>query len=132
MDLTVKEIKDQFFWIHDKIYRQNGFRTTSHHYPNFLDIINKSRLEKIIPKSGKTVGGIFSFGQDYENILVVYIDRTIDVYSYKIPFNIINLISEHFASTRLPHAEAPTHQSPQTLLEPVAMPPAQPPSYSEQ
>ena len=131
MDLIEKKIKDQLFWIHSKTCSTNGFRTTSYHLPNSLDEINKKRQCKIYPSAHKTIGGIFSFGQDYDNILIAYTDNTIDNITI-LPDHIIDLVKERFKITPLPPVEEPTHQSPQTSPKPDVKPLVQQPSYSEQ
>lgn len=132
MDLTVKQIREQQFWIHSKVVDKNGIRTTTYHAPTFLEKINNQRIDKINPNIGKTIGGFFAFGQDYENILLIYTDRTINNYASIIPLHIVNIIEQRLQIIHLPHVEEKTHQSLQTSPEPALMPPAQPPSYSAQ
>lgn len=126
MELILDEIKSQQVWLHRLLINNTSIRTTAYNPPHFLEKIN------VIPEPGKTVGGIFSFGQDYTNVLIIYTDGTIGNNAQLIPLHLINLIETHFQSIRQPPVGAPTRQSRQTLPEPFAKPLVRQLSYSVQ
>lgn len=126
MELSIEKIKSQQVWLHRLLINNTSIRTTAYNPPHFLEKIN------VIPEPGKTVGGIFSFGQDYTNVLIIYTDGTIGNNTPLIPLHITNLIETHFKSIHQPPAEAPKRQSLQTSPEPFAKPLVRQLSYSVQ